>query len=206
MSVPSVPLRLYEFRLSGHSHRARLGLSLLGLPFERIEIDLTKGAHKTPAFLEKNPLGQVPVLEDGDFVLADSTAILVYLAARYDETDRWLPRDPQQRGRVQRWLSIAAGEVANGPSAARRARVFGRSTDEKAEAAATRLFAMMETHLEGRSFLVDPNATLADVAMYTYTAVAPEGGVSLEPYPNIRAWLARIEGLPGFVAMPRAGS
>lgn len=206
MPVPSRPLRLYQFRLSGHSHRARLGLSLLGLPFEAIDVDLTKGAHKAPDFLAKNLLGQVPVLEDGDFILADSNAILVYLASRYDETHRWLPREPQLLASVQRWLSIAAGEVANGPSAARRARIFGRGVDEKAEAAAARLFAMTETHLEGRAFLVGTTATLADIALYTYTAVAPEGGISLEPYPNIRAWLARIEGLPGFVAMPRAGS
>ena len=85
------PIRLYRYALSGHAHRVQLMLSLLQLPCELIDVDLPAGAHKTPAFLARNPFGQVPVIEDGDFTLADSNAILVYLALRHDPARRWLP-------------------------------------------------------------------------------------------------------------------
>ncbi|WP_026872049.1 glutathione S-transferase family protein [Inquilinus limosus] len=205
MPVPAQPIRFYRFALSGHSHRVELFLSLLGLPFETVEVDLRQGEHKTPEFLAKSPFGQVPAIEDGDVALADSNAILVYLAGRYDETGRWLPRDPLAAAEVQRWLSVAAGFLAYGPAAARLVTVFGAQLDhERAKAIAARLFGVMEAHLARGGFLAGPEPTVADVAIYSYTAVAPEGGVSLQPYPNIRAWLARIEALPGFVPMPRS--
>jgi len=205
MPVPAQPIRLYRFGLSGHSHRVELFLSLLGLPFEIVEVDLRAGAHKTPEFLAKSPFGQVPAIEDGEVVLSDSNAILVYLAGRYDETGRWLPRDPLAAAQVQRWLSVAAGFLAYGPAAARLVTVFKAQLDhERAKALAARLYGVMDAHLAGGGFLAGPEPTIADVANYTYTAVAPEGGVSLEPYPAVRAWLARIEALPGFVPMMRS--
>ncbi|UFZ03877.1 glutathione S-transferase [Bradyrhizobium ontarionense] len=195
--------RLYQFALSGHSHRARLMLSLLGLPCELVDVDLKGGAHKQPEFLALNPFGQVPVLVDGDAVIPDSNAILVYLAGRYDESGRWLPRDPQRQAQVQRWLSVAAGPLAFGPAAARVATLFGMPLDiAKARQLACDLFTVMERELGGRPFLAGNEPTIADIALYTYTAHAPEGGVSLAPYPNVRAWLARIADLPGFVPMP----
>jgi glutathione S-transferase len=201
---PAAPLRLHSFPLSGHSHRVELLLSLLGLPFEKHAVDLRTGEHKAPAFLAKNPLGQVPVLEDGALVLPDSNAILVYLAQRYDDAQRWLPRDPVQAAHVQRWLSIAAGELYAGPSALRLAAVFGAKIDaEHAVAIAERLLTHMNNALAGQKFLLGAEPTIADVALFTYTAHAPEGGVALEPYPNVRAWIANVEALPGFVAMPR---
>lgn len=201
---PAAPLRLYSFPLSGHSHRVELMLSLLGLPFEKQLVDLKVGEHKAAPFLAKNPLGQVPVLEDGALTLPDSNAILVYLAQRYDDAQRWLPRDPSLAGQVQRWLSLAAGDLYSGPSALRLAAVFGAKIDaERAHAAAARLLSLMNDSLAGRAFLLGDEPTIADIAMYTYTAHAPEGGVSLEPYPNVRAWLANVEALPGFVAMRR---
>src|SRR5204862_3450112 len=121
---PSQPLRLHRHRLSGHSHRAELFLSLLGLPYQLVEVAIEKREHKSPAFLRLNPLGQLPVLEDGALVLSDSNAILVYLAMRYDRERRWLPQDPARMAAVQRWFSLAAGPVAYGPAAARRAASF----------------------------------------------------------------------------------
>ncbi|BAM87903.1 putative glutathione S-transferase GstA-like protein [Bradyrhizobium oligotrophicum S58] len=195
--------RLYQFVLSGHSHRARLMLSLLGLPCEFVDVDLKGGAHKQPDFLALNPFGQVPVLVDGDAVVPDSNAILVYLATRYDASGRWLPRDPLGQAQVQRWLSAAAGPLAFGPAAARVATLFGAPLDmAKAHQLADALFAVMEREFGARPFLVGEMATLADIALYSYTAHAPEGGVSLSPYPNIVAWLARLTALPGFVPMP----
>lgn len=104
--------------LSGHSHRVRLFLSLIGAHAEAIEVDLANGAHKAPEFLKLNPFGQVPVLVDNDIVITDSNAILVYLAKRFGKTD-WLPESPAGAAAVQKWLSVAAGEIAYGPAAAR---------------------------------------------------------------------------------------
>ncbi|KRC04385.1 glutathione S-transferase [Hydrogenophaga sp. Root209] len=194
-------IQLYRSAISGHCHRVELFLSLLGLPFESIDVDLALKEHKLPDFLAMNPLGQVPVLRDGDLTLADSNAILVYLEGRH-APGQWLPRDPVGAARVQRWLSLAAGPLAFGPAAARVVQLFQRPTDPKESIErAQGLFQFMESELSQTPFLVGERATLADVAHYAYVARAPEGLVSLQPYPAIRAWLARIEALPGFVPM-----
>ncbi len=197
-------IRLYRYSISGHAHRAELMLSLLGLPYEAIDVDLMAGAQKQPQFLAKNAFGQVPVIEDGEHTIADSNAILVYLSLRYDPSRRWLPADAMAAAEVQRWLGVAAGPLVNGPGMARVEVLFGRPRDPQRHVAAHRLFAVMEQHLAVRAFLAVEAPTIADLSMYSYTAHAPEGGVSLQPYPNIRAWLARIEALPGFIGMPRA--
>ena len=199
---PSQPIRLFRHPISGHSHRVELYLSLLGLPYELVHVDLMAGAHKQPEFLAKNPFGQVPVIEDGDVMLADSAAILVYLAERYDEAGKFWPRTPQGKAAVQRWLSIASGPLVAGPAAARRARILGGKLDyEHAVAVTKQLFGVLESELSTRSFLVGSEPTLADLALYAYVARAPEGDISLEPYAAVRAWLGRIEALPGFVPM-----
>ena len=202
MNTPAQPIKLYRFPLSGHSHRAELFLSLLGLPIEPIDVDLAGGEQKTPAYLAMNAFGQVPVIQDGDVTVADSTAILVYLARRYGDPS-WLPTDPAGAAQVQRWLSVASGQVAYGPCAARLITVFGMDFNpQEVIARAHALFAVMEKELAERPFLAGDHATIADVANHTYIAHAPEGNVSLADYPNIRAWLARIEALPGFIPMP----
>ncbi|BAQ77862.1 glutathione S-transferase [Pseudomonas sp. Os17] len=200
MSQP--PIKFYNFPRSGHAHRVELMLSLLNLPSETIFVDLAKGAHKQADFLALNVFGQVPVIDDQGVVLADSNAILVYLAQRYGQ-GRWLPSDPVGAAQVQRWLSVAAGQIAFGPAAARLITVFGASFNaEEVIARAHALLKIMDQELASRPFLVGQEATIADVAGYSYIAHAPEGNVSLEPYPHVRAWLARIEALPGFVPMP----
>lgn len=201
MSRP--PIRLERHPLSGHSHRVELMLSLLGLVSERIDVDLMQGAHKRPEFLARNPFGQVPVIEDDGFVLADSNAILVYLARQYG-AEHWLPNEPTAAAAVQRWLSVAAGPLASGPATARLITVFGASYDpEPVIARAHALLRILETELARSAYLVGDEITIADVALYTYVAHAPEGNVSLETYPRIRAWLERIEKQPGFVPMQR---
>ena len=203
MSQPSL-LRLHRFPLSGHSHRAELMLSLLGLRAELVTVDLAKGEQKQPSFLSKNCFGQVPVLEDGELTLSDSNAILIYLSERYDSAQRYWPAQPARRAQVQRWLSVAAGQLAAGPAAARLVRVFNAPLDHAlALRKAHELFALLEAELSARSFLVGESATLADIALYTYAAHAPEGDVSLDAYPAIRSWLARIEALPGFIPMQK---
>ena len=140
---------------------------------------------------------------DGDVTVADSNAILVYLARQYG-APHWLPTDPAIEAQVQRWLTVAAGLVAYGPCAARLLTVFKMQFNaEEVIARAHALFAVMEQELAERPWLVAGDMpTIADVANYTYIAHAPEGNVSLDAYPAIRAWLARVEALPGFFPMP----
>ena len=201
---PAQPIKLYRYPLSGHSHRVELFISLLGLPVELIDVDLAAGAQKAPAFLEMNPFGQVPVIQDGKLTLADANGILVYLASKYAD-EQWLPREPARAAAVQRWLSVAAGLVAFGPAAARLITVFQAPLNaEEVIGRANDLFAVMEKELQKSVFLVGDTATIADIANYSYIAHAPEGNISLAPYPNIRNWLARIEALPSFVPMVKS--
>jgi glutathione S-transferase len=200
MTSPS--LILYGTALSGHTHRVELFLHLLQLPYRRIEAPaaLRQGAE----FLRLNPLGQIPVLQDGELVLADSNAILVYLARRYAPGTGWLPEDPPGAAQVQRWLSLAAGEIAFGPA---KARISARFHDTGMPPALMRKLAdkalgFMEDTLGRRAFLASDHPTLADIACYAYVAHAPEGGIALEPYPQVRAWIARIQAMPHFLAMP----
>ncbi len=201
---PAQPIKLYRYPLSGHSHRVELFLALLDLPVELIDVDLAAGAQKTPAYLQMNPFGQVPVIQDGDLTLADSNAILVYLAAKYAD-EQWLPREPARAAAVQGWLSVAAGLVAFGPAAARLIQLFKAPFNaDEVIARAKRLFAVMENELQKAPFLTGDAPTIADIANYSYIAHAPEGNVSLTPYSHLRDWLARIEGLPRFVPMARS--
>lgn len=202
MSQPAI--KLYCFPLSGHSHRVELMLSLLSLRSEFILVDLKQGAHKTAEFVDTiNPFGQVPAIDDNGTVLADSNAILLYLASKYGN-GQWLPSDPLGQARVQRWLSAAAGQLHAGPATARLAVVFGADVDTVAAISRSHaLLQLVEQQLGRSRFLVGEQPSIADIAFYTYVAHAPEGNVSLADYPQVRAWLASIEALPGFVGMPR---
>ncbi len=193
-------MKLYSFPLSGHAHRAELFLSLAKIDHEVVHLDLPSGAHKRPEFLKKNIFGQVPVLEDEGIHIADSHAIMVYLAKKYDLRD-WYPDDARGAAEVQRWLAISAGPLAYGPAAARLITLFGAKLDpEVITARAHKLFGTVEAHLVGRQWLAsDAHPTIADVAFYSYAHHAPEGNVDLSAYPNVQALLSRIESLPGFV-------
>ena len=196
-------IKLYNFPRSGHAHRVELMLSLLQLPTELIFVDLAKGEHKQPDFLALNSFGQVPVIDDQGVVLADSNAILVYLAQKYGN-GRWLPADPVGAAKVQRWLSVAAGPIAFGPARARLITVFGGPYNaQEVIAYSHTVLKVINQELAATPYLAGAEPTIADVAAYSYIAHAPEGNVSLDDYANIRAWLARVEALPGFVGMPR---
>jgi glutathione S-transferase len=187
----SRPIQLYGGKLSGHSHRVELFF-----------IPTPPADRKTPAFLAMNTFGQIPVIDDDGLIVADSNAILVYLAKRYDQSSTWLPEDPVEAAAVQRWLSVSAGQIAYGPATARLATVFKLPVDrEQAAEIAARLFSVMDSYLVERKFLATDHPTLADLACYSYTRAAPEGGIPLSPYPNIVAWLERFEALPKFQRM-----
>jgi len=194
-------LTLYGTPTSGHSHRVELLLEMLELPY--VYSLAPADVRRSEAFLRLNPLGQIPVLTDDDLVLCDSNAILLYLVRRYAPKSGWWPEEPVALARVQRWFSIAAGELKNGPATARHIQCSNGLGDlAAAQAAAHKLFAFMNQHLANRRFLALDTPTLADLACYSYTARAPEGGVLLDAYPNLRAWLAEIERLPRFKPMP----
>ena len=202
---PTEPILLYRHPLSGHSHRVESFMRMLGLPLTLIDVDLANGAHRLPAFLQLNRFGQVPVIDDGGTVVADSDAILTYLALRY-APEHWVPREPLQAARVQQWLSQAAGALSRGAAFARAANVFSTRRDTSAAVQEAHwLFERVDASLaEGGSPWLAGGAepTIADIALYTYTAHAPEGGISLDGYPALREWLLRVEALAGFVPMP----
>jgi len=197
-------MKLYNYPRSGHAHRIRLFLSIIGESYESENVDMQKGEHKDPEYRKLSPLGQVPTFVDGDFVITDSTAALVYLAIKHGD-ERWLPRDAEGAARVQRWLSTASGEVYRGPVLARAGRQFARPVDlEGADRECKRLCKWMQAELAERTWLAADHATIADIAMYSYVRVVDEGDIDLSPYPAIVRWLEDVEKLEGFEAMPRA--
>ena len=196
------PIKLYRNPKSGHCHRVELMLALLGLDYETIDLDMANGAHKAADYLKISPFGLVPAIDDNGYTLADSNAILVYLAQTYAKGSHWMPEEPKTAAEVQRWLTVAADNIYSGPCAARLVKLFGAPLDhEAAVAKAHKLFVLMDTHLVDREWLAADTITIADVAGYSYIAHAPEGGVDLSPYQQVQAWLSRIEAEPNFVGM-----
>lgn len=202
--APSTSLKLYRMPISGHCHRVELLLSLLGLPCERVDVNLLQGEHQLPAYRALNPLGQVPVLVDGERVLSDSNAILVYLVQRYAPHSAWMPRDALGQAQLQRWFSLAAGLLATGIAGPRFATLTGKPINETAQAQGRRLLEFMEAELLARDWLLGGAApSLADVAMVSYTSQAHLAGLPLWPaYPRVAAWVARLQALPGYVPLP----
>lgn len=196
------PMILHTTPFSGHGHRVELLLSMLDLPY--VVSPAPAEIRQTETFHRLNPLGQIPVLQDGDLVLCDSNAILVYLAKTHAPGSHWLPEDPQGAAAVQRWLSIAAGEVMYGPAMARMVAQWNFRGDlDRAREIGARLLAFMEQHLAERTWLAADHVTIADLACWAYVAHAQEGGISLDPHPAVRAWIARVEALPKFKAIPK---
>jgi glutathione S-transferase len=192
-------MKLYYHNLSGHSHRARLFLSLLDVPHELVFVDLKQREQKSAAFLALNRFGQVPVLQDGEAVVSDSISIMVYLAKSLGRTD-WLPETALAAARVQRWLAVAAGELSRGPAAARLITVFGAPLNaEDAIRRSHAVLTLVNEELSAANWLAMDHPTIADVALYSYISSAPEGNVDLSGYPHVLAWLARVEALPGFL-------
>lgn len=194
-------LKLYDYPGSGNCYKVRLLLSMLGLDYERVPTDSTAGETLTPEFKRLNPRGQIPVLTDGEIVLWDSMAILVYLARRYGD-GRWLPTDALGLARVMQWLAVSENELLYGLARARAALRFSRPFDvERCQADARPGLEVMEHQLSGQRWLAADHPTIADIACYPYVALADEAQVSLAPYPVAQAWLTRVEALPGWVAM-----
>lgn len=195
-------IQLYEVALSGNCHKVRMLLSLLGLPYESMSVNLAAGENHTPAYLALNPFGEVPTLVDGDVVVRDSQAILVYLASRYGG-ERWWPRDPARMASIVGWLSTAANEIAAGPASLRLHCKWGRSIDvSRAEAVTSRTLKVIDGILENNRWMAGPDPGIADLAVYPYLALSPEGGIELASYPHILRWFGDIRRLDGYIGMP----
>lgn len=195
-------ITLYRHPLSGHSHRVELFLSLLKLPAHIVDVDLMAGEQKTASFLNMNPLGQVPVLQDCDITLYDSNAILVYLANKYDPKATWFPEDPLSQATIQQVLTLGAGPLIYGPARARLITVFNADYDVQGTIDhAHEFLTAINNRLKGHAWLANEHPTIADISIYPYVAHAPEGNVSLKNYTYIQKWLTRIEALPGFIPM-----
>lgn len=195
-------MKLYDLELSGNCYKVRLFAALAGIPLDIVPVDFMAGEHKKPPLIDLNPWGQIPVLVDGDVVLRDSQAILVYLASGLVD-ESWLPRDPLGMATVMQWLSTAANEIQNGPASARLADKFGIPLD-KADtlARSARILPLLDQHLARHDWLALGRPTIADCAVFPYVALAPEGAIDLGLYPHIQAWIARVKALPGFLSMP----
>ncbi len=194
-------LKLYDFELSGHAHRVRLMLALLGLSYQKITVNLAQGEHKHAAFRQINPLMQVPVLDDDGLVIRDSIAIITHLANNY--APAWNPKSSELQAQIQQWLAIARN-LADGPAKARLITVFKAPYDAQSTIASShQQLAIIEQLLKDKRWMVGGQPSIADVACYSYIAHAPEGQVELSVYSNILAWLERVEALAGFVPMQR---
>jgi glutathione S-transferase len=180
--MPTPEIIPHGTELSGHVHRVELLLRMLGLPYRYVA---------APASVRCTS------------ALADSNAILVYLAKRYAPGSHGLPEEPVAAARVQRWLSIAAGEVMYGPAIARMVTQWNLPGDlKRAKQIAAVLLRFMNEHLKTRTFLAADHATIADLACYSYVRHAPEGGMALDPYESVLSWLRRVEGLAHFKPIP----
>ena len=165
-------------------------------------MDFLAGDHKKPPVINLNRFGELPVFRDGDVVLRDSQAILMYIARKWGG-EAWLPTDPAGLAFVSQWLMVAENEIARGPNDARLHDKFGDKLDrELAHAKSARILGLMEEHLKDHHWLALGRPTIADIACMPYVALGHEGGISLAPYPSVSSWVERVKALPGFVGMP----
>jgi glutathione S-transferase len=202
-------IRLYDYLPSGNCYKARLLMHLLGVEFESIAVDFHPAREqRAVAFLEINPLGRVPVLEDGGLRLRDAQAILVYLARAYDASGLWYPLDAPTAGQVAMWLAFA-DELTSSASAARlHDGLFHPGDAASLRAQARRQFGVLDEHLwfaerEQQDWLATRQApSIADIACFPYVMLSEEAGVSREDFPALRRWTDRVRRIPGFVGMP----
>jgi glutathione S-transferase len=195
-------MKLYNVAYSGNSYKVRLLLNQLGIPCEIIEVDILNGESRTAEFLKINPHGRTPVLDDNGFVLAESNAILAYLA----RGAKFLPDDKQQFALVFQWLFfeqyshepfIATSRfwLQHKPDSPERTALLASKRDGGWTA-----LKVMEDHLAKRDFFVGAYS-IADIALFAYTHVADEGGFPLDEFSNIRAWVERVKAQPHFIRM-----
>ncbi len=198
---------LYDYILSPDAYKVRLMAALVGVKLDLRAVDVHPGReHESEPLRALNPAGSIPILIDGDLILTESAAMLVYLARL--EASAWLgDGKATDAARVQQWLAFSrrltdhlggarATEMLSEPGDLRALQRAGTLDLRELEAALT------ERRILGQIFLVANRPTVADIACFPYVALAPDGGVSLDPYPSIRLWMRAIRMLPDFIEMP----
>jgi glutathione S-transferase len=203
-------IKLYDYELSGNCYKIRLMMSFLGLEHTPEMIDFYPGKqHKSEDFRKINPLGQLPVIDDDGLILRDAQAILVYLACKYDTTDKWYPGDDTSMlGQITQWLAFADEITATSSAARLHDALFYTQIDgDVARAGAHKLFRILDEHLffaeeAGQDWLCpQDHPTIADVACFPYVMLSEEGDISRIDYPAIRRWCDRLKRIPGFTVM-----
>jgi glutathione S-transferase len=201
-------IRLYDYLGSGNGYKVRLLLTQLGVPFERIELDIIKGETRTPEFLRKFPNGRVPAVElDDARLLFESNAIISYFA----EGTPFMPADRFQRGQVLQWLFFEQYSHEPYIASVRHLVIHPDVQDPRRTILETLMrprgydaLGVMEGHLKSREWFVGEHYSIADIALYAYTHVADEGGFELAGYPAVRAWLARVKSQPRHIPITRS--
>ncbi|MEL6438610.1 MAG: glutathione S-transferase family protein [Cyanobacteria bacterium J06621_8] len=196
--------KLYDFLPSGNGYKVRLLLTQLQIPFELIELDIVKGATRTPEFLAKNPNGRIPVLEiESDTYISESNAILYYLS----QDTPYFPKEKYQQAQVMQWLFFE--QYSHEPNIAtprfwihelKQADKYQEQIIQKRKLGYAALN-IMENHLKNHVFFVANKYTIADIALYAYTHVAEEGGFELDRFPVIKSWLNKIESQPRHITI-----
>lgn len=203
-------LKLYSYQESGNSYKVRLLIALLNLEVEVQELDYFNDEQHSEAYLKINPKGEVPALVDGDIVLTDSAAILVYLSGKYGPSNLWWSDDIVEQAKIVDWLAFAASWVQYGVFTARAILSFkgpynglGLNSTEhtlaEAKIRGIQSLQILDGVLKQREWLANDRPTVADIAVFVYVALAPMGDISLEPYVHVRDWISRIRVLPGFI-------
>jgi glutathione S-transferase len=197
-------LRLYDREGSGNAYKVRLLLSFLDIVYEKIPVSMQDGRNCVDSvYLQLNPRGQIPAMVDGEVRLWGTTAILCYLAARYDRSKNWLPLKPAILGEVMQWLELAQNEIMTGLFRSRAIVKFGIAGNlAAAQHDAGRALSVLESRLGGKSWLAGNGPTIADIACFPYVALAEEGKVDSSSFAGIQDWIARIKSLDRFVTMP----
>lgn len=204
----SASLVLHDYELDESCYKARLALSLLGLAWRTVAVDMLPGKeHLTLSYLAMNPAGRLPILQDGDLVVHGNEAILAYLARTYDPSGRWLPAAGADFAMTIQWLNFAARDC-DAMIAARQHALFEAPGDAAAlRAASSRALRIMDDHMTLRGFAREdwfaaPHATVADIALFPAFALSRDFGIDHDEYPALRRWARRFRALPGFRTMP----
>jgi glutathione S-transferase len=201
-------ITLYDFELDENCYKVRLTLAVLGASYRKVAVNMVPGReHLAPALMALNPRGSLPILGDGEVVLSEAEAIMIYLARAYDDGNTWLPAEPEAHGLVAMWLQFAIRDL-HAAFLARRLAMFDEPGDEVALGlAARRAFRLMEDHMTAREFdraawFVGDKPSLADLALFPAIALSRDFGIEHEAYPALRRWMRRVRTVPGFMTMP----
>ncbi|WP_429922837.1 glutathione S-transferase family protein [Agrobacterium vitis] len=201
-------ITLYNYDLDENCYRVRLLLSCLGVAYETLAIDMVPGREEqTPAMLALNPLGELPVLKDGEQVLYGTQAILAHLARVYDPSGTWLPLDPAIFGGVMQWTLFSAAPLGCAVTA-RRVALFGGPGDfEVLKASSRAAFRIMDDHMtlrqmDGCEWFAGAEPTIADLALFPSFALSRDYGIDHDEFPALRRWIRRFRTVAGFRTMP----